>query len=300
MATVNKRVYNPVAATINGVACGGIMTVALEEGFENVIRSSPDGLAGPAIVDRETQFCRGSLVCQDWPEAILLLLGTVGTFIFYERKGGAAAATGYVKHTLTAPVIHAAAIRFTKGSHAVVTAQFECRAASETATIADMHAMTDSQSAPTYVPAARGGFRISTAVFGEIDIYHVLSFSFEASGILRKACNDADLAYTAVDVCLEAMNIGGSISFQDSEITTAQLKSQQLLLAAADDLVLTITQSGGADDKMLTVANAFFVGGSGNSDINSDYSEYALNYQVGNDVDAPLTLDGANKVLTIA
>ncbi|MFA5554909.1 MAG: hypothetical protein WCZ89_02295 [Phycisphaerae bacterium] len=300
MATVNKRVYNPVAATANGVACGGVMTVALEEGYETVIRSSPDGLAGPAVVDREAQYVRGSLVFQGWLNAIPLLLGTIGTFVFYERKSGAAAATGYTKHTLTNPMIYSISLNVTKGGYATVSARFECKAESETANIGDMHAMLDSQAAPTHVPAARGGFRISAGVHGSLDIYHITNFSFAAEMPIRKACNDADLAYTAVDVCNEAITVSGSLGFQDSEITSAELKAQQLLLASAGDLVLTIVQSGGAETKTVTIANAFFVSGSQSSDVNSDYSEYSLNYEVGNDPDTPLTLDGTNKVLTIA
>lgn len=301
MATVNKRVYHPQAMTVNGVAAGGVLTVAVQEGYEKIMRSSPDGLEGPLIVDRECQFCRGSIVVQDWIEAINLLLGTIGTCVFYERKGGTAAATGYTKHTLTNPVIHSVTININKAGYATVAVNFECKAADETKTLADMHAMEDSQAAPSYVSAARGGYRISAAAHGgSIDIYHLMSFSFNLALMLKRACNDSDIAYTCVDAALEGMTVNGTIGFQDSEIATAQLKAQQLLLASAGDLVLTIVQGSGASAKTLTVANVLFTGDNENSNVNADFSNYSLNYEVANDPETPLTLDGLNKIITIA
>lgn len=300
MATVNKRVYHPEAMTINSVEVGGIMTVAIEEGYENILRSSPDGLRGPSIVDRECQFCRGVIVVQDWPDIISLLLGTIGTCVFYERKSGVAAATGYTKHTITNPVIYAVSLSINKGGYAPVSASFECKAADETKTIADMHAMEDSQAAPTYVSAARGGWRITAATLGSTSIYHLVGFSFAIGMRLVKACNDGDVAYTCVDALIEAMSAGGSINFRDSEITSAKLKVQQLLLASAGSLVLTVVQSSGAASKTITIANVICTSDAENSDVNSDFSGYSVNYEVANNPDTPLTLDGDNKIITIA
>jgi len=300
MATVNNRVYHPQAMTINGIAVGGILTVAVQEGYENVMRSSPDGIGGPPIIDKECQFCRGTIVIQDWPDAISLLTGTIGTAVFYERKSGVAAATGYTEHTLTNPVIYSIALTFTKGGYATVSASFECMAASETSTIADMHAQVDSQAAPTYVPASRGGYRVESTVLGAITVYHLTGLTFSLAMPLVKACNDEDLAYTCVDARLDAMTVNGSISFQDSEITTAQLKAQELLLAATADLVITVTQSQGAADKVITIANVSFVNVGENSDVNADFTEYTAAFEVANDPDTPLTLAGTNKILAIA
>jgi hypothetical protein len=300
MATVNKRVYRPQATVINSVQCGGTVTIVVEQGHENIMRSSPDGIGGPPIIDREAQFCRGVITIQDWIEAVNLLTGTVGTLVFYERKSGTAAATGYTKHTFTNPVIHAIALRINKAGYATVAASFECKAADETKTIADMHAMDDSQSAPTYIPAARGAYRVTSAAHGDIDIYHVMTLGLTIALKLVKACNDADVAYTCVDAIVDGMSVNGSISFQDSEITSAKLKVQQLLLASAADLVLELVQSAGAAAKTLTIANVIFNSDSENSDVNADFTEYSLNYEVTNDADTPITLDGANKIVSIA
>jgi hypothetical protein len=89
MATVNKRVGLPQAVTINGVDAGGAMVARIQEGYDNILRSAPDGLQVP-VKDKEAEYVRGEIVTQDWVEAVNLLTGTVGTFVFYERKSGVA------------------------------------------------------------------------------------------------------------------------------------------------------------------------------------------------------------------
>lgn len=201
MATVNNRVNNPQAAVINGLDAGGLMSANISEGYENILKSSPDGLQVP-LKDREVQFCRGSVVTQDWPHAYALLTGTATTYIFYERKSGVAEATGYIKHTLTAPIIHRMTLTFTKGGYAVVSFDFECRAADPTKTIADMHAYLDSQAAPTWTAAALGGYRITSLLHGSQAIKHVMGLTVNITMQLVKACNDSDIANTCVDARL--------------------------------------------------------------------------------------------------
>ena len=104
MTTVNTRVGIPQGTSINGVDAGGKMNARIDEGYETIIRSEPDGLEAPTI-DREVQYCRGSVTTQDWIHATDLLTGTVTTYVFYERKSGVAEETGYIKHTITNPKI---------------------------------------------------------------------------------------------------------------------------------------------------------------------------------------------------
>jgi len=303
MATVNMRVGLPQAVTINGVDAGGVMTARIDAGHDNVMYSSPDGLQVPAK-DKEIQYVRGTIVTQDWVEAINLITGAVGTYIFYERKSGVAEDTGYVKHTITAPVIHRMTINFAKGGYATISFDFECRAADETKTIADMWALLDSQAAPSYISAARGGFRIKSAVHGadpnDIDIYHVTAFDFTLTLPLVRACNDADIGYTCVDARLNGLTAGGSISFQSGEITGAILTCQELIAASAADLVIVVTQSQGGGDKIITIANVDFNNVAGSSDVNAPFTGYTASFDVANDPDTPLTLDGTNKIITIA
>jgi len=293
MVAVNKRVYGPQAAVINGVDAGGMMTATIDSGYDNVMRTGPDGLAVP-VVDREIQFVRGSVTSQDWIHLIDLLTGTVGTYVFYERKSGVAAATGYVMHTITAPVIHNARLSMNQKGYLAVSFDFECRAADEAKTILDMWTMTDGQDVPTYVSAARGGWRVETCLHGDVPVYHVTAFDFAITMQLLKACNDADVAYTAVDAREDGMRTAGSLSFGDAEIkdTTLELKCQLLVLAAAASMVITVTQSAGATSKVITIARTIFATAGANGNAQSDYSGYRANFEVTNDPSTPYTLLG--------
>ena len=304
MATVNERVGIPQAAVINGVDAGGIMTAVISAGHDNIMRSSPDGLQ-VAMKDKEIQFVRGTITTQDWIEVINLLNGTVGTYVFYERRSGMAAATGYIKHTITAPVIHSVSFTLTKGGYAQASFSFECRAADETKGIADMWLPEDADSAgydgaaPTYVSAARGGYRIETAAHGEVSIYHVMDFNFALTLPLVRACNDLDVGYTCVDARLDGLAAAGSISFQDASIATATILCQKLAVAARGSLVLVVTQGGGAADKTITIAGVDFNNVGGNSDASAPFTGYNAEFEVSNDVTTQLTLDSTNKIITI-
>ncbi len=303
MATVNKRTGEPQAVVINGIDAGGVMTARIQAGFENNIHSAPDGLQVP-LKDKEIQYVRGTVVTQDWPHAIELLTGAATTLVFYERKRGVAAANGYIKHTITNPVIHRIDIAVTKGAYMTVAFAFECKAADETSGVSAMWAIADDQTPPTDLAAARGGYRVITTAHSSagtlIDIYHVTAFNLTITMRIAKACNDGDVGYTCVDAVLTGITCSGSISFQDSGIATALLTAQQLLLAAADDLVLTLRQSQGAANKTLTIANVDFSSIGGDASAETDFTGHTVNFEVVNDFSAPLTLDGANEIVTIA
>jgi len=301
MTTVNNRVKQPQAMVINGVDAGGAMTARITEGFENIMKSAPDGMQVP-VIDREVQFCRGSIVSQDWVHFIDLLTGAVGTYVFYERKSGVAAATGYIKHTITNPVIHNIRLTVTKGGYAVIAFDFECKAADVDKGVLDMHVLADTQAAPTYISAARGGYRVESAIHGADAIYHVTGFEFGIAMNLVRACNDGDVGYTCVDAEIENMACGGSITFQDADITavTFEQRVQDLVLASAADLVLVLTQGQGAADKTITIANVLFGTATSNSDVNADFTTYTAPFDVANDVGTPLTLEGTDKIITIA
>jgi nitrogen fixation protein len=292
MSTINKRVSKPQAYVINGVDAGGGMTVAIQEGWEEILRSAPDGLQFP-IVDKACQFCRGVIVSQDWTQMINLLTGT-GNYVFYERASGAVEAAGYTKHTINNPIIHQVHLRFNQKGYATIQAAFECMAADPTKTISDMHQIQTGQAAPTYIPAARGGWRIVSIVFGSVNAYHGMALSFSITMPLSKACNDGDIAYTAVDAFLNGMTTAGSIELQDSSVY------QSLLTGAINNLVITVKQSQGAANKILTIANVSFLHTAENSDVHAEYTHYTLGFEVVNDPNTPLTLAGTNKIITIA
>lgn len=302
MTTVNERVGIPQAAIINGVDAGGIMTAAISAGYDNIMRSAPDGLQVP-LKDKEIQFVRGTVNTQDWIEVINLLTGAVGTYVFYERKSGVAVDTGFIKHTITAPVIHSASFALTKGGYGTASFSFECKAADETKGIADMWLPEDDQAAPTYISAARGGYRIESAKHGVeptwIDIHHVTAFNFALTLPLVRACNDLDIGYTCVDARLDGLTAAGSISFQDASIATATILCQKLAVAARNSLVLVVTQGGGAADKTITILGVDFNNVGSSSDASAPFTGHNADFEVSNDVTTQLTLAGDNKIITI-
>jgi len=298
MATVNKRVFKPQAVTINGVDAGGLMSAQIAAGYDNVPQSPVDGLQIP-VIDRVTEFVRGSINSQDWVHLVDLLTGAVGTYVFYERKSGVAEATGYIKHTLTNPVIHRCSMSLLHRAYASVNASFECKAADETKRITDMWVPTDDQAAPTYVDAARG-LEITActhAVGGTV--YHVTGLDFELAMQLLRASQDGDVGYTAVDAELGGIPPSGTLRFQDAGIASDKLLAQDLVLAAAGNLVLTVKQSQGATAKTVTIANVVFTGIDASPSADGTYTEFSLPFVVANDTGTPLTLAGDNKIITI-
>ena len=298
MVTTNTRVKRPQAVVINGVDAGGLMAASIQTGYDNILKSPFDGLAVP-VRDKLTEFCRGSIVTQDFSEFYNLLIGTVGTYVFYERKSGIAEATGWIKHTITNPVIWQVNLSLNKDGYATVSFNFECKAADETKGIADFWVPLDDQSAPSYISADRGGHRVVTAVHGAANLYHITGFEFSLAGILTKESNDSDVGYSCVEIDLP-YDISGSISFQDATIAAAKLKGQTLLTAAAAALVLTVKSSSGGANKTITIANVDFDNLSDNSSPDSEFTGYQLSFGIANDPDTPLTLAGDNKIIAIA
>lgn len=301
MATVNKRANVLQAVVINGVDNGGAMSAAIQAGYDEIVQNAPDG-AQVAYKHRGSQFVRGSVRTQDWTTLAELLAGTLGTYICYERKSGTAAATGYLKHTITNPIIYNIKISQKKGQYAEISFDFEVRFTAPESTIATMWVITDTQAAPTAVTGPRGGWRVETALHGAVNIYHVLGFDFGIGMTMAKACNDSDQGYTAVDCELEGgLAISGSLEFEDKTITSSKLKAVDLMLAAAAALVLTLKSEGGAANKVVTINGVIFTGGADNmTNSAGSYDSENLSFTVTNNSVTPLTLAGANKIIAIA
>jgi hypothetical protein len=196
-------------------------------------------------------------------------------------------------------VIFRASISLRHRGFGTCSYDFECKAADPTKTIADMHAITDAQAAPTYVAASRG-IEITSALHGAANIYHVTGLDFSIAIPLLRASHDGDIGYTAVDAMIAGMEIGGSITFQDSAIASSAQKYQTLLAAAQGALAVTVKQSQGAAAKTVTIANVLFLSGDQSPSADGGYTEYTLPFVVNNSATTPLTFSGANKILTIA
>lgn len=299
MTTVNTRIMQPQAMTINTIANGGLMTLRLNAGYDNILQTPVDGLE-LSLIDRLTEFVRGNMTGQDWVHIIELLTGVVGTSVHYQRKSGAEEATGYIKHTITNPVIYKCNLSLQHRGYASAGADFECRAADPTKGIADIWVPLDAQAPPTYISAARG-IEITACLHGALAIYHVTRLELNIEMPLIKASQDGDVGYTAVDALLSGIKASGSLTFQDAGITAAQLKAVQLIKAAKAALVLTVKLSQGATAKTLTLANVLFtsLGQDSNAD-SKDYDTFNLPFIIANDATTQLTLTGTNKIITIA
>jgi len=302
MTTVNERVRAPRAHTINGIDAGGMMTARITEGYDEENKSSPDGLQVP-LKDKYTEFVRGTITTQDLTTPIAVMTGIVGTLVFYEKRMGGDEITGYIKHTINNPIVHRINISSRKGQYGTITYDFECLAADETEGILDMWEQLDGQAAPTYIEAARGGWRIASAVWSTaISIYHITAFDFTLAANLIKESNDLDVGYTCCEAVLEGLTGTGSLSFQDATIdgTPAILKLATLITSAPDKLVLTIVSSQGAAAKVLTLLGVDWISSDSNSDVNATFTEYTGNFEIVNNLTTQLTLAGTNKILDIA
>ncbi|MCE5186081.1 MAG: hypothetical protein LLF76_08155 [Planctomycetaceae bacterium] len=304
MSKVNVRAKIMRHSAFNGVDAGGAMSADFEAGYDQILRSQADGLGGPPLEDLYLEYCRGQFVTQDWTHFIDLLNGSLGVYSCYERKAGAAPATGYIKHTITGPVVHACDLNISKDGYATTAAAFECEAADETTGFADMFTSEDAQAAPaTYMAAARGGWRIKSAVFTPtvgtaITIYHNTAFRFAIRLTVDKESNDGDKGYTQVDLIEESGQYGGSLAFQDSAIATSLVTAQRLVAAGRGSLVLRVIQGAGDVDKIITIAGVRFTKMAKSSGPKT--TGHTCSYDVTNDATTPLSLAGANKILTIA
>jgi hypothetical protein len=301
MATINKRGKRIFGTVINGVTAGGPTMANVQFGYDEVVQSSPDGLA-VAIKDYDSQFVRGSQAWQDLSIMIGLLTGAVGSSVFYEAESGAAT---YTKHQINNPVIREARIGQQKGQYANCSSQFECRFADPTKTIADVFVSTAAQVAPAVAAAARGGWRVATTTFtpdggAAINLYHLLAFDFMIRMRLSKACNDGDLGYTAVDADQDGMEASGSVSLQDNTVDTAKILAVRLVLAGRGTLVMNLVSSAGAVNKVVTIAGVRFGSGGRSLESEKEFNDGSLPFEVINSATTPLTLAGANKIITIA
>ncbi|MCE5184930.1 MAG: hypothetical protein LLF76_02250 [Planctomycetaceae bacterium] len=298
----DEKTLGLMGSVINGVDQGGEMSIAIDEGYDEIAESSVEGTE-VAVVDRGAQYVRGVCATQSWMTVISLLAGTIGTYVFYERKSGAAAATGWLKHTLTSPVIWDVEFNWNQGSYGTATFKFECRFATAATVISDVHSLMDSQAGPTLSDELElGGYRIDSAALGVLAIYGVSAFRFHLGLKLAKSSVGAALGYTSVDAELGAAGgrADGSLTFQDSSVATTVGKEAQLLTAARASLVLSGKMASGAENKKVTVAGVMFTTCSrrmvGNR---QQYAETTANYIISNSLATPLTIAGANKIIVM-
>lgn len=288
----NTRNYNVRRGVINGVSIGGLTTVSYEEGYDNTIEASGEGQTFPTK-DRRGQYCRGSIGCQDYTKMLEILTATLDDFVVYERISGAAT---FLKHTFTNPVVSAVSLKISNNQYSGITTKFECRASTATDTVSAMHATESAQTLPSATTTEYGGYQISSVVLGSLSISHATAVTLDLSATVIKSFGDDDLAYTAVDRIDDAIAASGSLSFEAGFVTNSMI-SQQLLLAAVGNLVITVKKAGGATNKVITIKNVMFSGNSANA-AQKAYTNNSAKFTIaGNE---SLTLTGATAAIIIA
>ena len=302
MATTNNRIKRPRAFVINGVDAGGGMQARISAGYDQTLRTGPDGLQIP-LRDRQVEYVRGSVTTQDWVHVVALLTGTLGTLVFHERNSGVAVETGYTKHTISKPVVHRVVLTIASGqgaAYALLTYEFECKAADETEGFDDMWVPLAGQAAPNYVAAARGAQRIISVTHGGASINHATRLDLTLAMLLDRACNDGDVGYTCVDADLDGITCVGNLGFEDAVVTEGTFPAHTLLGADKGDLVVTVAQGQGAANKAITIANVEFDSAGEDANAVAGFSGFSAEFEVANDSGTPLTLADANPIIAIA
>ena len=276
MALVNQRLLHAqfrqsdaATDTVNSVDVGGLVSVSLQAGFDDIITAGYDGFSMPEV-DRLTQFVRGTVNTQAWILILDILAGTVEKYFYYERESGTAT---FRMNSFRKPYIHAASINLAHRGRADCSFSFECQASDVDIGVSDLWVTSDAI-ALAQAPAAiaySAGLEIETCTHNAA-VYHVLGFSMSIGGQLSRASGDSDVGYTAVDIGWGGQPISGSLTIQDSD------RMITLLTEAKQDLVLVIKMAQGAASKTLTVKDVIFTSLDGTSNSGPGYTGYTLNW----------------------
>ena len=276
MALVNKRLLHAqfrqsdaATDTVNSVDVGGLVSVSIQAGFDDIITGPADGFSMPEV-DRLTQFVRGTVNTQAWTLILGILAGTVEKYFYYERESGAAT---FRMNSFRKPYIHAASINLTHRGRADCSFSFECQASDVDIGVSDLWVTSDAialAQAPAAIAYA-AGLEIMTCTHSAA-IYHTLGFSMNIGGQLSRASADSDVGYTAVDIVWGGQPISGSLTIQDSD------RMRALLVEAKQDLVMVIRQAQGGAQKTLTIKDVIFTSLDSTSNAGPGYTGYTLNW----------------------
>jgi len=276
MALVNKRLLHAqfrqsdaATDTVNSVDVGGLVSVSLQAGFDDIITAGYDGFSMPEV-DRLTQFVRGTVNTQAWTLILDILAGTVEKYFYYERESGTST---FRMNSFRKPYIHAASINLTHRGRADCSFSFECQASDVDIGVSDLWITSDAialAQAPVAI-AYSAGLEIMTCTHSAA-IYHTLGFSMNIGGQLSRASADSDVGYTAVDIGWGGQAISGTLTIQDSD------RMITLLTEAKQDLILVIRQAQGAAFKTLTIKNVIFTSLDSTSNSGPGYTGYTLNW----------------------
>lgn len=311
MAVPQERTYDAQAITANEVQLGGTSRLTVTPGYEQITRSRFGGRMGASRVLRGAKFVRGTLTCLDVTKVITLVTATPtldadNIMTFYVAEEGTSPTT-YTKHVLLRPVFFNPTVSIVPGgTDATFTVSFECRWVKADDTAADEFNevdVTTTAVAEATVEADRVEpailDEVTSVTHGAVAVEHPGDFSFQITGGLRKHRNGGFKGHDSIAWVVDGLQF----DFRTlSSVRSAQSKTrvQELLDAAAADLVVIMSALDGGSPKTFTFANAVFLQGGG--------EHPAVGHHVFNpngeceffDGVNHFALTGANLILTIA
>ncbi len=282
----NQRTFLAQGLSANGVAIGGLASIAFSAAYRNVVQSRSDGAIGSEDVDRAGLAVDVAVECTDITKVNALLAAAVGNTTFSGKESGAATWHNY---TVPGIVFHGMRINIPKGADATLSLSGKVRFPAAATELDGILALTAaSGSAPTLTYPARL-YRPQSASFDPdgaataIAPIHTESLSLALDAEVIEDFADNDIGHTAVDIVgWRPLQI--TLTHRDAKAVSPSHITAQLLKAVRGVLTATLQGRGGAGgtpaaNQVLTVNNVLWTGA--NHRDGGEYSEFSLNGSSG-------------------
>jgi hypothetical protein len=289
------REFLAQALSTNGVAVGGLASMAFNASFQDVVVSEADGAVGAEDVDRAGMSIGVTCECTDVKKSNAILDAAVATTTFYGRESHA---TTYKLITVEDIVWMAMNLTLSKNADGRLSLNGLVRPPDGSTGLDDIIVPTGAQSAPSLTYPARL-FRPHNGSFdpgSPITITHLESIGLSLTAEQFQDYADDDIGMTSVDR-------GGFGALQVTATFKDRSQAEALLDAARGVLTLDLVGRAGGDEQTLTVNNLLWTGISENK--GKDYWSYTLTGSAGwrkHDPVTPInyTLNSTNKLFEIA
>jgi len=300
----NQRTFLAQGLSLNGVAVGGLASMAFNAAYRSVVESRSDGAIGSEDVDRAGLDADVAIECTDVSKVNAILAATPGTTTWSGKESGAATWHNYSIGAGGVIVITGARLNFPKGADATLSLTGKLRFGASATELDGVIALTGAGgAAPTLTYPARL-YRPTTASFDPdgaataIAPLHIESLSLSLDAQVIQDFADADVGHTAVDI-VGWQPLRTSLTHRDAKAVSPSNINAQILKAVRGVLIVTLLGRGGAANQTLTVNNLLFTGSSHRDQ--AEYSEFTLNGSSGWKNGATVyTLNGSPKLFSFA
>lgn len=238
------RVFLAQGLTTNGVAVGGMASIAFDAGYRDVVKSSPDGAAGEEEVDRAGLSVGVNLDCSDVTKSNAILDGAVGNTIFSGKEAGAAT---YQKVTVPGVVYGGMNLNIPQNADATLNLTGKVRFPDGNTDLDGLIACVGAQSAPALTHPTRL-YRAFGAQFNPgvaISPTHLVSISLSLSADILEEYGDDDIGMTGV----ERLGFGAlqvTLVHKDASVVAGSNRAAELIKASYGTLTATLKGRGGA------------------------------------------------------